>query len=113
MSDTAKIELLRGSEFPHDGNHADSDWATIAARGVLHNLNDRRGIKWELAKVDDDIRAEIVETMADIIRAAYDLESLDRIAAFHEQVKSIDKEKWQKLSLDLWEIELPTAGDHE
>jgi hypothetical protein len=46
------------------------DKAHVAALGVLANLCDRRGIKWELRAIDDDIKREIVDTMAAIIREA-------------------------------------------
>lgn len=34
-------------------------------------MNDRRGIKQEFANVDEAVRREIVETLAEIIREAY------------------------------------------
>lgn len=74
--------LERGATFPYDASDAwrsadpdeppppAMDWAHAAARGVLADLSDRRGIKWELEKVDDDVRAEIVMALAAIIRQA-------------------------------------------
>lgn len=47
------------------------DFAEYATRGILYDLNDRRGIKIALAEVDDEIRSEIVETISEIIRQAY------------------------------------------
>ena len=69
-----------GAEFPYDGKDQKgseihpaipaTDWAHAAARGVLADLCDRRGIKWELAKVDEETRIELTASMAEIIRLA-------------------------------------------
>lgn len=46
-------------------------WNFIAARAVIENLLDRRGIKWALEDVDDDeTRKEIIEALAEIIKEA-------------------------------------------
>lgn len=77
----AKHALDHGARFPYDApdewwRDADSeppaatDWAHAAARGILRDLNDRRGIKQGFRVVDEDVRAEIVQSVADIIRAA-------------------------------------------
>lgn len=75
-------KLERGFEYPYDApdgwwqdsDHesppAPEDWAHIAARGILYDLTDRRGIKQELQQVDEDVRKEITETMAMLIRHA-------------------------------------------
>ena len=47
-----------------------SDWAHEAARGVLYDLSDRRGVKYELAQIDAETRAELVASLAEIIREA-------------------------------------------
>lgn len=48
-----------------------ADWAIAAARAVVADLMDRRGIKREFEKVEDEAtRAEIIESLARIIRAA-------------------------------------------
>lgn len=65
----------RGQEYPYDGGEKakarkPADWAVKAARGVLSNLSDRRGIKQELEQVDDDVREELIDTIAEIIRHA-------------------------------------------
>lgn len=72
--------VRHGNKFPYDAtdqwkNSDDeppppSDWAHSAARGVLADLTDRKGIKWGFDNIDEEVRAEIVETMAAIIRAA-------------------------------------------
>lgn len=50
------------------------DWAHAAARGVMHDLGDRRGIKWHTENVAEDVRAELVQSLAEIIREASDQE---------------------------------------
>jgi hypothetical protein len=62
-------DLARGVEYPYHGKKP-KDWAEAAALGILYDLSDRGGIKHELSAVDDEIKAEIVEKMAAIIRAA-------------------------------------------
>lgn len=80
--DIAKHRLEHGASFPYDAG-ADfwedrdptpapaPDWAHAAARGVLADLMDRRGIKWELDKVDHDVRMELTQSLAEIIRLAH------------------------------------------
>lgn len=46
------------------------DWAHAAARGILYDLCDRRGIKNGFDDIDEDVRKEIVESLAAVIRAA-------------------------------------------
>jgi hypothetical protein len=65
----AKWTLNHGNEFPFHGKPA-TDWAERAALGVLADLTDRSGVKHELRNCDDDVRAEIVESLAAIIREA-------------------------------------------
>lgn len=60
-----------GNEYPYDDGREATDWAHKAARGILSDLCDRRGIKREFEKVeDDDIKFHIVDSMAAIIRYA-------------------------------------------
>lgn len=72
MSSRANSTLKSGEEFPYDGDEAgpSKDWAQYAARGVLADLTDRRGIRHAFDEIDEDIRVEIVESLADIIRTA-------------------------------------------
>jgi len=79
----SKHRLEHGAKYPYDGG-ADfwedrtptpppaTDWAHAAARGVLADLLDRRGIKWALddEQIDRETRAEIVQSLAAIIRLA-------------------------------------------
>lgn len=81
---TPDFALKHGAEFPYDAGedwwNADdplpapppaTDWAHAAARGILADLGDRRGVKQELEQVDHDVRADLVQTVAAIIRAAH------------------------------------------
>ena len=79
----AEHRLNHGNKYPYDGG-ADfwedrtptprpaKDWAHEAARGVLSDLLDRRGIKWafEDEAIDHETRADIVDSIAEIIRLA-------------------------------------------
>lgn len=67
---TAKFRLKHGAEYPFNGR-APTDDAERAALGVLADLCDRRGIKHELQDTDDDIKEEIVTSLAAIIRLAH------------------------------------------
>lgn len=81
MSDSS-FSLKHGNEFPYDAPNEwwnessgknpppPKDWAHSAARGIIANLQDRRGIKHELSNIDEETRAEIIHTLADIIRLA-------------------------------------------
>lgn len=67
-------DLARGVEYPYHGQKP-KDWAEAAAVGIMWDLNDRGGIKHELENIDEEIRVEIIEHMAKIIRAAAPLPS--------------------------------------
>jgi hypothetical protein len=61
--------------YPYDADDNDiflpsHDWAEMAARGVVYDLLDRRNIKHGFNNVDEDVRREIIVTLADIIRTA-------------------------------------------
>lgn len=67
-----EISLKIGNLYPYDGAmNGRPDWAVKAARGVIADLQDRRGTKKIFEKVDEDIRSEIVASLAEIIRLAY------------------------------------------
>lgn len=71
----AERTLAHGVRFPYDADAPRRqglviDWAHAAALGVLADLLDRRGVKWELEKVDPETRVEIVRSLAAIIRLA-------------------------------------------
>ena len=71
----------RGNKYPYDaGSLAESfesmntpvDWTVRAARGILADLCDRRGIKHGLQSVDEpDTRHGIVVALAEIIQVAH------------------------------------------
>lgn len=75
---TAAISLNHGAKFSYDAPDEwevenpppAKDWAHAAARGVLADLQDRGGIKHGFNNIDHEIRVEIVETLAAIIRLA-------------------------------------------
>lgn len=73
--DNPQTSLSRGDDFPYELNGGDNktppDWAHRAARGVIADLQDRRGLKNELAAVHMDDRKEIVASLAAIIRTAH------------------------------------------
>lgn len=82
MSNPA-IRVRHGNKFPYDapdkwwdGDASNppkaDDWAHSAARGVLADLQDRRGIKYGFDNIDEGVRAEIVASLAAIIRFAKD-----------------------------------------
>ena len=85
MSD-AEHSLQRGMEFPYDGKQA-ADWAHAAAQGVLADLLDRRGIKWQFEECDEETKVEITKSMAEIIRlAGSGIESLQPKGVLYESV---------------------------
>lgn len=78
----ARIRLEHGARWPYDAPDAwweaieqptlaPHDWAHAAARGILADLQGRRGIKWHLQEVAQDVRVELVEALAEIIREAH------------------------------------------
>lgn len=77
MTKEAKHCLKCGEEYPYDNFDQEDkrprkskDWAHKAARGILWDLSDRGGIKHGFSGVDEEIRIEIIDKMADIIREA-------------------------------------------
>jgi len=77
MQDYSTYTLEQGDQFPYDsedgyGTNAlpPVDWAHRAARGVIAALQDRRGIKRGFDDIDEDVRMEIVSSLAEIIRQA-------------------------------------------
>lgn len=81
MKRLAEIRLEHGNEFPFDASDewwsGDAkeppparDWPHCAARGIIADLKDRRDIKRGFEEIDEDVRREIVDALADIIRTA-------------------------------------------
>lgn len=104
----AQATLKAGAENPYDApddfyDAEDTappakDWAHAAARGVMHDLGDRRGIKRHTENVAEDVRAELVQSLAEIIRAASDqeIETKQRKIAEYEAriVEMCDHFRW-------------------
>lgn len=74
---TAQSDLDSGRKYPYDQPDADesvtpaADWAHAAARGILSNLKGRGGIGNELEQLDEELRKEVVDEAAEIIRLAH------------------------------------------
>lgn len=69
----AQNRLEHGRRFPFDTNLRESpavDWAHAAARGIVADLSDRKGIQEGFEYLLPDVRREIVETPAQLIRNA-------------------------------------------
>jgi hypothetical protein len=76
----AAFNLRHGNKYPYDAPDAwweqsgDSeppasiDWAQRAARGVVADLKGRGGIKHGFEQIDEEIRTEIIASIAQIIR---------------------------------------------
>lgn len=65
----AKHDLELGRKYPYHGKQP-KDWAEAAALAICASLCDRRGIKHEMRETDEDVREEIIESFAAIIRVA-------------------------------------------
>ncbi len=76
---SAKQKLEMGEQSPYEDSSDTpspaTDWAHAAARGVLADLVDRRGVGNELEQIDDEVRNEIVQELAEIIRLAHQTKS--------------------------------------
>ena len=79
----AEQHLHAGNQYPYDATDEwqelysasrlpppPKDWAHAAARGVVHNLMDRRAIKHGFNRVDENVRISLIDDLADIIRQA-------------------------------------------
>lgn len=62
--------LKQGAMRPYGGSGAPVDRAHLAALGVMADLLDRGGIKDMLARIDQEVKPEIVADLAAIIREA-------------------------------------------
>ena len=79
MIDHAERSFDIGNKWPYDAPARwestmplpPVDWAHQAARGILYDLGDRGGIKHAFRDIDEDVRVDIVEAMAAIIRVAH------------------------------------------
>jgi hypothetical protein len=79
----ARRKIYVGNQYPYDapdGWREDDDavppppkdWAHSAARGIIADLCDRRGTKQEFRGISEEVRADIVESLAAIIRVSYE-----------------------------------------
>lgn len=77
----AAISFKHGNKFPYDApddwweaiDHVPpppDDWAHAAARGIIADLKGRKGIKHGFQELPEDIRIDIVTSLANIIRTA-------------------------------------------
>lgn len=71
LSEKARKHIQLGVEYPYD-ECAPKDWCERAVQGVLADLGDRIGIDNELDSIDTEIRHEIVESLTDIVRTAFE-----------------------------------------
>jgi hypothetical protein len=67
MRDAARKSMAAGVAHPFDGRQP-TDNAHRVAHGILAQLVGRRGLGQVLEDVDDDVRVEIVEIIAELIR---------------------------------------------
>lgn len=82
FSDEQKKRLRQAKEslaaaalnpYDHEGKAETApaaDWAHAAARGIMNDLCGRKGVGNELEECEYELRKDIVERVADIIRAA-------------------------------------------
>ena len=73
--------IAHGLKYPYDGTdgfwngiedatHPD-DWAHVAARGIMADLLDRRQVKNGFHGIEENVRVDIVSSIAEIIRYAH------------------------------------------
>lgn len=79
---THSMHLTNGLNcIPDLGFHLkQKDYAHRAARGIVSNLQDRRGVKNGFNRIDEDMRIDIVESIAAIIREAVNQERCSQLA---------------------------------
>lgn len=65
----AQMDIEYGNKYPYASIES-MDWSHQAARGIISNLMDRRGVKRGFENIDEDVKREIVNNMATIIRTA-------------------------------------------
>ena len=68
--------IQRGEQYPFDTSD-NQHWSFKAARTILADLQDRGGIKHGFNDIDEDIRDEIVESLATYIVACHKLATKD------------------------------------
>lgn len=84
--EAAQTNLNGADEFPYDCEFTGKvDWAHRAARGVLYNLSDRRGVGGGLAAIRGDIETanEMTQSLAAIIRESANESGLSATCTSH------------------------------
>ena len=67
-------EYERALKYPYDGlNTEECSKERLIALAILSDLTDRKGIKSELYQVDEDVRVELIESLAKIIKEGIDI----------------------------------------
>lgn len=111
ITPSAKTQIDFGNRYPFDApdswkERADTfppppeDWAHSAARAIIADLLDRRGIKQELREIDEDIRIEIVQKFRKIILVAFDSKSSEKVCelpSFEPVMITRHKDDWLNL----------------
>lgn len=67
----AQRALRVGVKYRYAPRYPVRDAADRAALAICYDLCDRGGIKWEMQKVDDSVRRDIVKALAAIIRETF------------------------------------------
>lgn len=62
--------ISSGVKYPYVAGLNMNEWSIVAALGALADLTGRKGVKQELQQVDENMRCEIVFSLAAIIRLA-------------------------------------------
>ena len=64
-SPTPLLDKFKDNTYPRIPS---DDPAVNALFAVMDDLNDRRGIKWEIQKIDDDVMEELLQTNLEKIK---------------------------------------------
>jgi hypothetical protein len=83
MPQTPIQQLAWGWIYPyHDQEPKDRYEQIVCA--IISDLTDRGGIKQGFVDIDEDIRVEIVETLASYVKAGIEAEDLPKLSGFAE-----------------------------
>ena len=98
MSDP-KRNIEGGKRFPYDSDshgssNAPQGWQYDAARGILYDFSDRRGVKDGFNRIDLETRQEIVKSMVETIELAFSQSLTDGVKKFEEEKKPSDSSYW-------------------
>lgn len=107
MTENAQRSIELGNQFPY-GSDNNPDWAESIVNGVIWELTTRAGIEECFSPVDDDVRDEIIQALADIIREGTRVVRLDdrnKLEEAQEEVNYLkallkrkeDGDRWQRL----------------